>query len=259
MKLIQDIRFILLILLVFILTLIGVFCYGVKFGIVQAEISLIIVNSWLMLIATFIAISLPLYATTEDERRRTSETLRSTYISIARYIGEELAENIIRLEEVVSNNDKTFKDLGIRTNQATDNTMIYPTMAIWKVAAEDLLIGLEDIKHKSLIMSGILAKVPDDKMNSEIENAYLEMANLMRRLRRMSIFFDEILSPPPNFPPQAIETMLKTKVPETIKLVKEDIDVFIGCSKAAIEQINKTIKPYGKEVKIATYCPQKTT
>ena len=94
-------------------------------------------------------------------------------------------------------------------------------------------------------------------MNSDIKNAYSKMANLKQRLRRLSIFFDMILTPPPNFPPQLVTEVLKTKVPESIKTVKEDIDIFFGSARVAIKQINKTIKPYGKKVKIVTYYPKK--
>ncbi|MFA4843410.1 MAG: hypothetical protein WC632_00470 [Candidatus Margulisiibacteriota bacterium] len=248
-----------MIFVIFVSILVWVFCYGVTIGVAQNEIPSLIVNALLMLLATFVGISLPLYATAKVERQKKEEALRSTYISIARYIGEELAGNISTLEELASNNDKTLKELGIKTGQAADNAMGYTAMGIWKVVAEDSLISLEDVKYKSLIMSGILTEVPDDEMNSAIGNSYSEMANLMRRLRRMSIFFDEILSPPPNFPPQRIEVMLKTKVPELIKCVEEDMSVFLKSAKVAIKQINKTIKPYGKEVKIATYCPEKLT
>jgi ribosomal protein S20 len=65
-----------------------------------------------------------------------------------------------------------------------------------------------------------------------------------------------ILTPPPNFPPQLINEALKSKVPESIKTVKEDIDIFLDSAREAIKQINKTIKPYGKKVEIIPYNPK---
>ena len=209
-----------------------------------------------MLLATFIAISLPLYASTEAERQRKNEELRISYISIARYVGEELVDNVVRIENLKSNNEKTIKELDKTFSKATEEEKAQRLVGIWKAVADDLLIGLEDTNHRLLIMSGILTKVPDNEMNSEIKNAYSKMANLKQGLRRLSIFFGMILAPPPNFPPQVITEMLKTKVPDSIKTSKEDIDIFLKCARKAVKQINKTIKPYGKRVSIVTYYPK---
>lgn len=241
----------------FVVALIWIYFCGYTVGITQDEIPLIITNAILMLLATFIGISLPLYANTEAERQRKNDELRTSYISIARYVGEELADNIIAIEDLISNNEKTIKELDEKFSQATEEQKAQQLVGIWKAVADDLLIGLEDINHKSLIMSGILTKFPDNEMNSEIKNAYSKMANLKQRLRRLSIFFGMILTPPPNFPPQVVAEVLKTKVPESIKTVKEDIDIFLESVLVAIKQINKTIKPYGKKVKIVTYYPKK--
>lgn len=233
--------------------LIWIFFFSNTFGIPQSEAPLIVINAALMLLATFIAISLPLYAYTEAERQKKDEELKAVYISIARYVGEELADNIVRIEDLMSNNRVTFEELDKKFSKATEEDKTHQSVGIWKAVADDLLIGLEDINHRSLIMSGILTKVPDNEMNSEIKNAYSKMANLKQRLRRLSTFFGMILTPPPNFPPQVIADVLKTKVPNSIKTSQEDINIFLECSRTAIKQINKTIKPYGKEVKIVTY------
>lgn len=257
MNIVQNKFFILLILILFIGALVWVYLCGYTFGVQQSERSLLVVNALLMLLATFIAISLPLYASTESERKKKKEELKASYISIARYVGEELADNIVRIEDLMSNNKITFEELDKKFDKATEEDKAHQSVGIWKAVADDLLMGLEDINHRSLIMSGILTRVPDNEMNSEIKNAYSKMANLKQRLRRMSIYFGMILTPPPNFPTQVIAEVLKTKVPESIKTSQEDIDIFLDSSKEAIKQINEMIKPYGKEVKIVAYSPKK--
>lgn len=240
----------------FIGILILIYFCGSNFGISKSDVPLAIINAILMLLATFIAISLPLYANTESERQKKNEKLKASYISIARYVGEELADNIVRIEDVMSNNNITFDELDKKFANASKEDKAHQQVGIWKAIAEDLLIGLEDINHRSLIMSGILTKVPDNEMNSEIKKAYSKMANLKQRLRRLSIFFGMILAPPPNFPPQVVSDVLKTKVPVSIKTSKEDIDIFLESSKEAIKRINEMIRSYGKEVKIVEYQPK---
>ncbi len=257
MKLLQNKFFILLMIILFIVALVWLYYCGYKLGISQNEAPSIIVNAVLMLLATFIAISLPLYASSQIEKQKENEDLKASYISIARYVGEELADNVVRIEDLRFNNKKTLKELDKKFSQATEEQKAHQLVGIWKAVADDLLITLEDINYRSLVMSGILTKVPDNKMNSDIKNAYSKMANLKQRLRRMSVFFGMILTPPPNFPPQVVADVLKNKVPESIKTVDEDIDIFLGSARGAIKQINKTIKPYGKEVKIVTYEPKK--
>lgn len=257
MKFLRNKFFILATFAVFALLLIEIYFCGTQIGVSVSESRQIVIEAILMLLATFLAVSLPLYADTEAKRQRKNEELRNSYISIARYLGEELANNIVRVEDIKSNNEKTIKELDQKFPNATEEEKALRLVAIWKAAADDLLIGLEDINHRSLIMSGILTKVPDNEMNSEIKNSYSKMINLKQTLRRLSIFFGMILTPPSNFPPQIITELLTTKVPDSIKTSKEDLDIFLECAKVAIEQINKTIKPYGKEIKIITYHPKK--
>ena len=257
MKLLQNKFFILVILALFVGDLVWLYFCGYRLGIPQEGVLSRIIEAILMLLATFIAISLPLYASKQVEKQTKDEDLKSSYISIARYVGEKLADNIVRIEDLRANNEKTLNELDRKFTQLTEEQKAHQLVGIWKAVADDLLIGFEDINHKSLVMSGILTKVPDNKMNSDIKDAYSKMANLKQRLRRMSIFFGMILTPPPNFPPQVVSDVLKNKVPESIKSVNEDLDIFLGCARKAIKQINKIIKPYGKEVKIITYEPKK--
>lgn len=256
MKFLHNKFFILAIFAVFAFLLIGIYFCGAQVGVSISESKQTVIGAILMLLATFIAVSLPLYANSETGRQRKNEELRTSYISIARYVGEELVDNVVRIEDLKSNNEKTIKELDEKFSKATEEEKAHQLVGIWKAVADDLLIGLEDINHRSLIMSGILTKVPDNEMNSEIKNAYSKIANLKQRLRRLSIFFGMILTPPPNFPPQVITELLKTKVPESIKTSSEDMDIFLECARAAIKQINETIRPYGKEVRIVTYRPK---
>lgn len=256
MKILQNKIVILIMLILFIGALIWIYLCGKTIGIPTNEIPLTIINAVLMLLVTFLAISLPLYANIESERQKKNEELKASYISIARYVGEELADNIVRIEDLMSNNKITFEELDKKFANASEKDKAHQQVGIWKAVAEDLLMGLEDINHRSLIMSGILTKVPDNEMNSEIKNAYSKMANLKQRLRRLSIFFSMILTPPPNFPPQVVSDVLKTKVPVSIKTSLDDIDIFLDSAREAIKRINGMIKPYRKEVKIVKYQPK---
>lgn len=257
MKLLQNKSFILTIFLVFIILLVSVYYYGCYFGISQSESFAIITNAILMLLATFIAISLPILVNIDSEQQKKSDEIKATYISIARYIGEELADNIVRVEHMKSVNDKTINELKEKLKAFTKEQKAQQLVGIWKGVADALFLTLEDTNHKSLIMSGILTKYPDIKINSEIKDAYSKMTNLKQTSRRLSIFFGMILSPPPDIPTHFITDLLNTKVPESIKSIETDIDYFLEYARVAIKEINIMIKPYKMKVRIVTYAPKK--
>ena len=257
MKLLHNKNFILTIILIFIFLLVSVYYFGCHFGISQSESFSIIANAILMLLATFIAISLPILVNMETEQQENSDEIKATYISIARYIGEELADNIVRVEHMKSVNDKTISELSEKLKTFTREQKAQQLVGIWKGVADELVFTLEDTNHKSLIMSGILTKYPNIKINSEIKDAYSKMTNLKQTSRRISIFFGMILSPPPDIPTIFITDLLNTKVPESIEAIEADIDYFLESAKVTIKEINVTIKPHKMKVEIITYAHKK--
>ncbi|KKR27328.1 MAG: hypothetical protein UT60_C0053G0005 [candidate division CPR2 bacterium GW2011_GWD2_39_7] len=210
-----------------------------------------------MLLTTIIAVSLPLYSATKVDQERKEKETENTYISIARYVGEELVDNIIRIEDLLQNNKDTFKQINDKSQNSSELSRIKNSVSIWRLTSEELFICLDDVRHRDLIISGMLTKIPNDNMASAIKDAYSKMSNLRHRLRRMVAFFSGLNQEHPNNPKELIDHMQKTKAPKSIKSVEEEIDIFLKQARKAVEEINKVIKSYGQELKIITYSPEK--
>lgn len=234
----------------FILALPIIWCHYYIFGIEGVEARIIVINAVLMLFATFIAVSLSLYVDIERKKKDAAEELKVVYISTARYVGEELANNMIRVEDIVSHTEIALGNLKADFPSAGEEARVQQKVGAWQTTAEEVLVGLEDVNYRALIMSGTLAKIQDDPMSTTINDSYSKMLILKQQARRIGIFFSMIITPPSSIPSQVISEMLKTKVPESVEMFEKDINMFVKSAKTAIEKINETIRPYGKEVAI---------
>jgi len=251
MKIFQSKYFNILLPLLFILLLFLLLAYGCLIGIYDA--TTLAVNAVLMFLATLIAISLPLYANWKNEQKRKEDELQMVYVSVSRYVGNEILDNIIEIEDMLKSNEKTEAQMNSHEPAIPEQGKKIGSAAMWKAAAEELVASLEDKQHQSMVMSGLVAKIPDDKVGAGIRETYQKMDNLKKRLRRMTMFLDMLLNPPRDIPSPFLENQLNVTFPETIKAVKLDIKIFKEVAEKTTAEINVLLKKYGKELKIVWY------
>lgn len=208
---------------------------------------MIVINAVLMLFSTFIAVSLSLYLDTERKKREEANELKMVYISTARYVGQELANNIVRIEDILSNTEIALKKLEEDFPSIPEIAKIQQQAGAWQAVSEEIVVGLEDVNYRSLIMSGILTKISDYKIITLIDTAYSKMMLLKQQARRLSIFMSMVISLAERSNGEAITKVLK---PESIEILRGDISAFIVSARMAIEQVNLLVKPLNMEVTI---------
>lgn len=101
-----------------------------------------------------------------------------------------------------------------------------------------------------MVMSGLVAKIPDKAVASGIRDTYQKMDNLRKRLNNVSKFFAMLLSTQPGVPRTFIIEQLNTKVQASIDAVELDMKIFNESAENTVTQINKVFKLYGQEIKI---------
>lgn len=251
MKIFQNWTFNLILLLIFFFLLVTLHCIGPLIGITNS--SELIAEAILMLVATMIGISIPLYVSFANERERRKDEMTS----LGRYVGNEILDNIIELEDLQANNKKTIGQLEEKYPNMPGSAKRITLASIWNAAAEDLVLSLDDKHHKSMVSSGIVGRIPDDKVAAGVGETYQKMDNLRKRLRRMSIFLSMLLSPPRDIPPDILKYNLTEKLDESINAVELDIKIFKEKAEETTAELNKLLKPYGKELKIVSYEEEK--
>lgn len=240
-----------LLIIAFVISLWSVYKYSSWLGINDAPS--IIVSSVLMLLATLIAISLPIYAALQNDKKRIKEDTKMVYIAVSRYIGNEILDNLIQIEDVLATNKKSDQEIKNRHPEMPDEGKKVTNAAMWRAVGEELLASLEEKQHQSMIMSGLVAKIPDDEVGNGIRDTYQKMDNLKKRLRNFVIFSGMLLQPPPNLPPEVIQLQMDTKLPKAIKAVQLDIEIFQTTANNTVKAINRLLKPYGKKIEIVKY------
>lgn len=228
----------------YILLLITVYVFG------SDGSMLLITESVLTLLVTMMAISLPLYWSRKKRAEKEVSELMNSYGLLAGYIGVELANNIIAIQDIQKSNSITFEQLESESTKSEKEKMLI-RVSIWEKAAEEMIYSLEDISHNSLIGSQAILTVSDNKvLLGAIKDAYTFMANLKSRLRRMKEFFNMIQFPPNGISHEVIDNILETRVPGSIRAVEKDIELLLDRAKKAINEINTTVEPYGEVVSI---------
>lgn len=94
----------LLLIFFILLTIVGMF--GCVFGII--EIPNLIASSILMLLSPFFAVSFPIYAAYKNEEKKTALESSRVYRTVASYVGGEILDNKIEIQDILRNNEKTF-------------------------------------------------------------------------------------------------------------------------------------------------------
>lgn len=233
----------------FLLLLISVSLYGYLLGI--TDIPTLIANSVLMLLATFIAVSLPLYAARRGEEERKAEEDKMVYIAVSTYVLNEILDNVIEIEDIVANTKKSEKEFPSEGMPEIGKKM--SSVGMWLAATEELVVSLEDKWHQCLVTSGLVAKVPDIELQNSIRFTYQKMDNLVKRLRRMMKFCNMALNIPPNTPKQLVDYQLDVKFPEGIKALEKDIEIFKKQAKKTTDMMNERLKVYKRKVGIVEY------
>lgn len=251
MKLFENRFFILGILLAFCLILILIGIFGCFIGI--TEIPNLIASSTLMFLSTFFAIAFPLYAAYKNEEKRTVDETEKVYMTVASYVGGEILDNLIEIQDILAINQKSWDKLESQSFSLPDIEKKRVTASIWKAASETLIDSLEDKYHSSIVMSGLVAKVPDKEIKKGIRETYQKMENLKKRLNRMSKFFNMLLSSQPGVPKSFINYQLSTEVKKAVDAVELDIKIFNASAKRTISKLNKVLVSYDKELKIVKY------
>jgi hypothetical protein len=251
MKLFESKYFNLCLILSFILSLFVVSLFGCLLGI--AEIPNLIASSILMFISTLIAISLPLHAAYKNNEESKNTENKKVYITVSSYVGGEILDNVIEIQDVLINNKKTLDNMDAHTPPLSERQRKTVLASIWKAAADSLFESLEDKHHKSMVNSGLVGKIPDEPVAEGIRDTYQKMDNLKKRLKNMSKFLEMLLTPQGDVPESFISFQFDTKLQEAISAAELDIKIFNDSAEKTRIEINKVLKPYGKEIKIVTY------
>ncbi len=236
---------------IFVLFLLLLLIYGCLIGV--RDVESLVVNAILMFLATLIAISLPLYANSENEQKRREEELKMIYVSVSRYVGGEILDNIIEIQDILTNNKKTIKQMESHNPGIPDREKKIIIATIWKSASETLIESLQDKHHNNMVMSGLVSKIPDDSVATGIRDTYQKMDNLKKRLQSMAKFLELLLSPNGAISSTFLDYQFNTKLQEAITATKLDIKIFNKAAEDTKIEINKFLKPYGKEIKIINY------
>ncbi len=237
------------------LTLLGIFIiviyvlllFGIYWSLDKNKPLEIFINSILLLISTFLAISIPLYANSENNILMMRDEESHAYRALALFVGEELIDNKILIEEMLKTHDNTFNKMNENLS-LTDKEKMMIEVHLWKASADDMRSNLLNDQYIGMINSGVLTKIPDGSIRREIKKSYTLITRIKSRCNRMSAFFQMIISPSNPVSADVISSMLKSKVPESISLLIEEMDTFIIQTNLAISEINKVIEPYGLKV-----------
>lgn len=187
-----------------------------------------------------------------NERDQRAKNTKMVIVSVSRYIGNEILDNIIEIEDIVTNSEKSEEQLKTQAN-ISEAALKMAQVGIWSAAAEELVVSLEDKQHQGIVQSGLIAKVENNNVADGIRLSYQKMDNLIKRLRRFSKFCNMLLSPPENMPKELFDYQLNENFTGGIKAVELDIKIFKNEASRTIKEINKLLKPYGNELKIEEY------
>ena len=223
MKIFQSKYFNIVLPLLFILLLVYLYHYGSQLEV--KEIPTLIANAVVLLLSTLIAVSLPLYAAFKNDQDQKAENTKNVIRAVSLYVGNEILDNIIEIEDIIANNNKSLKQLEARTNFSVDAKKM-AQVGMWSAATEELVVSLEDKQHQSLVQSGLTAKIESKDLADGIRITYQKMDNLIKRLRRISKFCNMLLSPPVGVTPEFMNHGLNVQFPEGIKAVEKDIEIF---------------------------------
>jgi hypothetical protein len=237
----------------FFILLVLVFFYGYLFGI--SDTPTLIANSLLMLMATLIAISLPLYAArkaADEEKKKEDERV---YIAVAMYVGTEIIDNMAELQNLIEGKKRTegqMEELHAKLPWLPQQLL---DVGRWAGTTEELIVSLEDKQHQNLSKAGLIAKIPNTEIANDIMRTYQEMSVLIRQARRLNKFCMMMMQE--KLPKDALETAIKTQFAEGKKVLEVDIEIFMKQADKTVKAINSILKPYRKKLSVSESNEQK--
>jgi len=237
--------------IVFFISLWVVFKYGSSLGITDTHT--FIANALVLLATTLIAIAIPIYASVINFQKQKKEEIKMVIVSVSRYVGNEIIDNVIATQDLMEHHKKTIKELP----PIPESGKLGALAGLWAALVEELEVSLDDKWHQSMVNSGLVAKITDDELGDSIRDVYQKMENLKKQLRRMAKFCNITLNPQ-DIPRQIVEYQLNTKLLEGIKATERDTAIFLEYAEKTTDVINKFLEPYGKKLEAVTYAdPEK--
>jgi hypothetical protein len=217
-------------------------------GIENNEIVLLVANAVLLFFVTIFSIFIPINQTLIFENAKKEEELKNTYVSIAIFVGQELIENKIRIEESIRAISRSEEMLEKSPEEKRDKQ--FALLALWSGAAKDSVDSIENISYQGLIYSGVAAKLSDASVISAVQNAYSKISIMKQRLQRVHIFFKSIVDSNTRVSEAVLQRTLDEPVPKAIIAAKADQVGAIKAIDEAIKIINEYIDPYGRKLQI---------
>lgn len=235
----------------FFMALLVVMCAWEPMGWEKSELAKMVINIIFSLWGAFIVLSLPLFAAFQGEQEQKAEESMMVLLAVARYIVGEILDNIIEIEDIEANNEKSFSKLaGVDVEKRVAQRA---EAGIWQIAARELSASLEDKHLMSMVQSGIMVKIENQNLADDIRMTYQKMDNLKKRLKRMSGFLAMLLSDKEHISPVFEDYNYNVKVPQGINAVKLDIKIFKDQARTTVDEINGLLAKYGKKMDIARY------
>jgi len=233
----------------FLLLIVSLSLYGCLLGI--TDIPTLIANSVLMLLATLIAISLPLHAARKGEEERRAEEQKMVYMEVSNYVLNEILDDVVKIEGILGTTKKFEEEF--KTQGVPEKAQKMASVGMWLATTEELEVSLEDKWHQCMVTSGLVAKVPNDEVRIGIRLTYQKMDNILNRMRMMKKFCEKILNPSTNVPPQFKDYQLNVKFPEGVKAIEKDVEIFMKQANKTTTMMNKQLKAYKRKIGIVEY------
>jgi Mg2+ and Co2+ transporter CorA len=202
--------------------------------------------------STFLAISVPLMVGNTFESRQKKIQEKRSYFSVARYVGEEIVNNILYLNQFHDINELSLKQLLADPNFKSEIDNLYAKLGIWGQSFTELINCLDDTNYRLLIASGLLLKVHDEATEEFIKESYSILINLKVKLKQASTFFNMMTNNQLKLSGEDILNQ-KNKTDRTIQTIVDEINLYRKSAEKSIQQINKILEPYGKKLSVATY------
>lgn len=249
MPFLQNKYFNFLLPFIFLSLLVILYIYGSALGI--TDINTLIANAVLLLVSTLIAVSLPLYAAYINYREQKANDTKMVIVAVSRYIGNEILDNLVEIKDIMKNTKDSYEQFKSQASLSKKSEKM-SQVGMWLAASEDLVVSLEDKQHQSIVQSGLVAKIENDKLGDGIRVTYQNMDNIIKRLRRFAIFCRMLLNPPEGTTAQFFEFQLG-QFDKGMEAIEKDIEIFNDEADKTVKEINVLLKPYGKEIKIVEH------
>lgn len=209
-------------------------------------------NAFFAYSLAFLTVAIPIQYSIQQRKQREDSELRSHIIAAASYLHSELSLNLSMLKYTKQELEKDYSQEPPVVENPTKRNKQDLEMGKIRGAAREVLLSLTDRFYTSLLNSGTIIKLGDEKLAEKIQMAYEGINHARGTLRRQGEFFAMVQdsTPPTPYGIQVGEHIRREKVPKAIQIVHEDIELAIGRIKAAQQALNDAVRPYGKQMKM---------